>query len=113
MDIMKLMKNAGKIKEMLSQQQDALAKKSYQGESGAGWVTVTMVGNRVSKIDISPEALKEDKEIIEELIAAAMNDCIKKSEQDAQSSMSSMGNMFGGMESDFLDPNNNKDDEDK
>ncbi|MDF1653653.1 MAG: YbaB/EbfC family nucleoid-associated protein [Coxiellaceae bacterium] len=91
-----LMKNAGKIQEMMKQQQEELEKIQVTGEAGAGDVQVTMTAKHyVLKIDIKDEILKEDKEIVEDLIAAATNDATAKVEKITQEKMSGLGQMFG------------------
>ncbi|MCB1827688.1 MAG: YbaB/EbfC family nucleoid-associated protein, partial [Coxiellaceae bacterium] len=76
-----LMKSAKKVQEMMEKAQEELAKIEVTGESGAGAVKVTVTAQHYAKrIDIDPEILKESKEVLEELIAAAINDATQKVE---------------------------------
>ena len=71
-------------------------------EAGAGAIKVRMNARHdVIKVDLSDEILKESKEIVEELIAAAMNDAARKIEKEAQSQMMDMSGILGSfMEND-------------
>lgn len=91
-----LMKNAGKIQEMMKKQQEELEKIEVIGEAGAGDVKVTMTAKHYAKkIEISDDIKNEDKEILEDLIAAAINDAASKVEKITQEKMSGLGQMFG------------------
>ncbi|MCP5076708.1 MAG: YbaB/EbfC family nucleoid-associated protein, partial [Psychromonas sp.] len=66
------------------------------GESGAGLVKITLLGNHnVRKVEIDPELLADDKEMLEDLIAAAMNDAVRRVEEVNKSKMSGL---TGGMD---------------
>ena len=78
-----LMKNAGAIKERIEQVKNELERKTVTGESGGGAVTVTMTGKgRVVRIDLDQNMMAglagDDKTMVEELIAAAVNDAVEK-----------------------------------
>ena len=74
-----LMKQAQKLQEDLQQAQNELASMEVVGESGAGMVAVTMTGRHdVRSVRIDPALMGEDKEMLEDLIAAAMNDAVHK-----------------------------------
>ncbi|MFT6103413.1 MAG: DNA-binding YbaB/EbfC family protein [Candidatus Endobugula sp.] len=91
-----IMKQAQAMQENMQKMQDELANKTVSGESGAGMVTVTMNGRHdVKKVDIDPSLLIEDKTILEDLLAAAVNDAVRKVEQENKSMM---GDLTGGME---------------
>ncbi len=61
------------------------------GESGAGLVKITLTGkHQARKVEISPDALKEDKEFVEDLIAAAINDASQKLDTATQQKMASV-----------------------
>jgi len=91
-----IMKQAQAMQENMQKMQEELANKTVSGESGAGMVTVTMNGRHdVKKVDIDPSLLTEDKTILEDLLAAAVNDAVRKVEQENKSMMS---NLTGGME---------------
>lgn len=90
-----LMKQAQKMQEQLQKQQEALASKEVTGESGAGMVRVVMNGRHdVRKVTLDPSLLSEDKELVEDLLAAAVNDAVRKVEEQNRSAMS---NMAAGM----------------
>lgn len=91
-----LMKNAGKIQEMMKKQQEELEKIEVIGEAGAGDVKVTMTAKHYAKrVEIKPEILQEEQEIVEDLVAAAINDATAKAEKVTQEKMSGLGEMFG------------------
>jgi DNA-binding YbaB/EbfC family protein len=74
-----LMQQAQKMQENLKQAQDEIAAAVVQGESGAGLVKITLNGKRqVQKIVIDDSLLKEDRDMLEDLIAAAFNDAVHK-----------------------------------
>ena len=74
-----LMQQAQKMQENLKQVQDEIAAAQIQGESGAGLVRITMNGKRqVQKVIIDDSLLKEDRDMLEDLIAAAFNDAVNK-----------------------------------
>jgi DNA-binding YbaB/EbfC family protein len=91
-----MMKQAQAMQENMQKMQEELANKEVRGESGAGMVKITMNGRHdVKKVDISPELLTEDKTVIEDLLAAAVNDAVRKVEQENKSMM---GDLTGGFE---------------
>ena len=94
-----LMKNAGKIQEMMKEAQEELAKLQVTGEAGAGMVTATVNGqNELLNLDISDEAMKESKEILTDLIVAAVNNANMKAKQISQEKMMAAGGgMLGGL----------------
>ena len=74
-----LMQQAQKMQENLKQVQDEIAQTQVQGESGGGLVTVTMNGKRlVQKLVIDESLLGEDRDMLEDLVAAAFNDAVNK-----------------------------------
>lgn len=90
-----LMKNAKKIQEMMQQAQEDLSKISVQGESGAGMVVATITAqHEVLAIKLSDELMKESKEIIEELIRAALNDANRKVSKITQEKMMAAGSLL-------------------
>ncbi|ATN86340.1 YbaB/EbfC family nucleoid-associated protein [Coxiella burnetii] len=96
-----LMKNAKKIQEMMQKAQDELAKIRVTGESGAGMVKLTMTAqHEVVEMNLDDELLKESKEVIEDLIKAALNDANQKILKITQEKMMPAGSLFGGNESD-------------
>jgi len=85
-----LMKQAQEMQDKMQQAQEEVANIEVNGESGAGLVKVFMTGRHdVSKIEIHDDLLDEDKEILEDLIAAAVNDAVRKVEVETKDKMSS------------------------
>ena len=83
-----LMRQAQQVQENMRRLQDELAKAEVTGESGAGMVKVTLTGkHQAHRVQIDPAALKEDKEFLEDLVAAAINDAVQKVEQLAREKM--------------------------
>lgn len=90
-----LMKQAQKMQEQMQKMQEDLANAEVLGESGAGMVKITMTGRHdVRRVEIDPALLEDDKEILEDLIAAAMNDAVRKVEKNQQDRMA---DLTGGM----------------
>ena len=74
-----IMQQAQKMKENLKKAQDELALIQVQGESGGGLVTIIMSGKREArKVTIDNSLLNEDKDMLEDLVAAAINDAVNK-----------------------------------
>jgi len=86
-----LMKQAQEMQEKMKKAQDDLAQLEVSGESGAGLVKITMTGRHdVRKVDIDASLMNEDKEMLEDLVAAAMNDAVRKIEANNQTNMADM-----------------------
>jgi len=91
-----LMKKAQEMQENMKKAQAEIANTEVVGESGAGLVKVTLLGNHnVRKVEIDPSLMEDDKEMLEDLIAAAMNDAVRRVEEVNKSKMSGL---TGGME---------------
>ncbi len=91
-----LMKQAQKMQEQLKQQQEQMANAEVTGEAGAGMVKVVMTGRHdVKKVDLDASLLSEDKEFLEDLLAAAVNDAVRKIEDKNKSSMSGLASGMG------------------
>ena len=91
-----MMQQAQKMQENLKRAQDEIARLEIIGEAGAGMVKVTLTGkHQARKVEINPDALKEDKEFLEDLIAAAINDAAQKLDAATQQKMSGV---TGGMQ---------------
>ena len=83
-----LLKPAQAMQERMQQLQEDMTRQEVAGEAGAGLVTVVMNGRHDAKrVSIDASLLKEDKEILEDLIAAAINDAVRKLEQHQQQQM--------------------------
>ena len=90
-----LMKQAQAMQEKMQKMQEDVAKLEVTGESGAGLVKVVMNGRHdVRSVNIDNSLLSEDKEILEDLIAAAINDAVRKVESTSQEQMQKLA---GGM----------------
>ncbi len=86
-----LMKQAQQMQEKMQQAQQEVANVQVEGESGAGMIKVAMTGRHdVTAVKIDPSLLSEDKEILEDLIAAAINDAVRKVETETKDMMSSV-----------------------
>lgn len=86
-----LMKQAQLLQEQMEQAQQALAENEVQGESGAGMVKVTMNGRHdVKRVVIDPSLLADDREMLEDLVAAAVNDAVRRVEEANRSQMSKL-----------------------
>jgi hypothetical protein len=90
-NISDLMKQAQEMQEKMQQAQQELASTEVEGQSGAGMVRVTMTGRYdVKRVVIDDMILGEDKEVLEDLLAAAVNDAVKKVEANNQNAMGSL-----------------------
>ena len=86
-----LMKQAQAMQDNLKKAQDELATIEVEGQSGAGLVKVTMTcKNDVRRVVIDPSLLADDKDMLEDLVAAAFNDAVRKAEATSQQKMSGM-----------------------
>ncbi len=92
-----LMQQAQEMQEKFQKAQEELARAEVQGEAGGGLVKVVMNGKReVLRLSIDDSLFKEDdKEILEDLVAAAVNDAVHKVAQLKQEKMSEL---TGGMQ---------------
>jgi DNA-binding YbaB/EbfC family protein len=90
-----LMKQAQQMQENMKRMQEELATIEVEGQSGAGMVKVTMTCRHdVKRVVIDESLLKDDKDMLEDLIAAAMNDAVRRAEATTQEKM---GGMTAGM----------------
>lgn len=86
-----LMNQAQKMQEKVQKIQQELANAEVTGESGAGLVKVVMTGRHdVKRVVIDSDLMKENKEMLEDLLAAAVNDAVRKIEKNQQEKMSSL-----------------------
>lgn len=91
-----LMKKAQEMQENMKKAQAEIANTEVTGESGAGLVKITILGNHnVRKVDIDASLMEDDKEMLEDLIAAAMNNAVHRIEEVNKNKMSGVS---GGME---------------
>jgi len=90
-----LMKQAQAMQENMKRAQDELALLEVEGQSGAGLVKVTMTCKHdVKRVLIDPSLLAEDKDMLEDLVAAAINDAVRRAEAV---STEKMGKLTAGM----------------
>ncbi len=84
-----IMKQAQQMQENLKKVQDEIARTEVKGESGAGMVKVTMTGKHdVKKVEIDRSLVSDDIEMLEDLVAAAVNDANRKVEHMTKEKMS-------------------------
>jgi DNA-binding YbaB/EbfC family protein len=86
-----LMKQAQRMQETMQKAQAELADMEVTGQAGGGMVSVVMTGRHdVKRVTIDDSLLKEDKEMLEDLLAAAVNDAVRKVESTTQEKMSGL-----------------------
>lgn len=87
-----LMKQAQQMQDNLKKAQEQLASVEVEGQSGAGLVKVVVTcRNDVKRVSIDPSVMADgDKEMLEDLVVAAMNDALRRAEQTASERMSSI-----------------------
>ena len=90
-----LMKQAQQMQENMKKMQEQLAQIEVEGQAGAGLVKVTMTcRNDVRRVSIDPSLLADDKDMLEDLVAAAFNDGLRRAEEV---SAEKMGKLTAGM----------------
>lgn len=90
-DLGNLMQQAQKMQANMEKAQEELANIEITGQAGGGMVKVIMTGNHdVKRILIEDDLFKDSKEILEDLIAAAVNDAVRQVEKISQDSMVGM-----------------------
>jgi len=90
-----MMKQAQQLQAQMQETQAEIAQMQVRGESGAGLVKVTMNGrHEVSRVEIDPSILSEEKTVLEDLLAAACNDTVRRIEKAQAEKMREVG---GGM----------------
>ena len=86
-----LMKQAQQMQENMRKVQESLAGIEVEGQSGAGLVKVVMTcRNDVKRVTIDPSLLADDKDMLEDLVAAAFNDAVRKAEATSQEKMAGL-----------------------
>jgi hypothetical protein len=86
-----LMKQAQAMQDNMKKMQDHLATIEVEGQAGAGMVKVVMnCKNDVKRVMIDPSLLSDDKDMLEDLVAAAFNDAVRKAEATSQEKMGSL-----------------------
>jgi len=91
-----LMKQAQQMQENMKRMQEQLATIEVEGQSGAGMVKVVMTCRHdVKRVTIDPSLLKDDKDMLEDLVAAAFNDAVRRVEAMIQEKMGGMTSGLG------------------
>ncbi len=86
-----IMKQAQQMQENMQKAQEEISKLEVTGESGAGMVKITMTGKHdVKHVCIDPTLLEDDKDMLEDLVAAAVNDANRRVENMTQEKMSGL-----------------------
>jgi nucleoid-associated protein EbfC len=90
-----LMQQAQNMQAELQKAQEELAKAEVRGEAGAGLVAVVMTGRHdVKRVTIDDAVLSETKDVLEDLLAAAVNDAVRKVEARNRDAMSGLASGF-------------------
>jgi len=91
-----IMKQAQAMQENMRKAQEELALIEVNGSAAGGLVKIIMTCRHdVKRVSIAPELLKDDKEVLEDLVAAAMNDAVRKAEEATQQKMSGLTSGLG------------------
>lgn len=86
-----LMKQAQQMQDNMRKMQEQLAGIEVEGQAGAGLVKVVVTcRNDVKRVSIDPSLFGDDKDMLEDLVVAAMNDALRRAEQTAQEKMSAV-----------------------
>ncbi len=100
-----LMKQAQKMQADMARVQEELASMEVTGQAGGGMVSVVMTGRHdLKRVNIDDSLMGDDKEMLEDLIAAAVNDAVRQLEQTSQEKMGGVTagmNLPGGMKLPF------------
>ena len=100
-----LMKQAQKMQEDMKKAQEEIANLEVEGQSGGGMVKVLMNGrHELKKVMLDDSLMGDDKEMLEDLVAAAVNDAVRKIESESSGKMSGVTsglNLPGGMKLPF------------
>lgn len=86
-----ILKQAQKMQEELKEAQERMAKQEVIGESGGGMVKVTMTGrHEIKRVEIDPSLMSDDKEMLEDLLAASVNDAVRRVNAMSQENMANL-----------------------
>ena len=100
-----LMKQAQKMQEDMQKAQEEVANLEVEGQAGGGMVKVVMNGrHELRKVTLDDSLMQDDKEMIEDLLAAAVNDAVRRVEKQTQEKMAGVTaglNLPGGMKLPF------------
>ncbi|MGF1724190.1 YbaB/EbfC family nucleoid-associated protein [Photobacterium nomapromontoriensis] len=90
-----MMKQAQQMQERMQKMQEEIANMEVTGESGAGLVKVTLTGSHsVRRVELDDSLMEDDKDMLEDLIAAAFNDAARRIEETQKEKMAGV---TGGM----------------
>lgn len=93
-----LMKQAQQMQAEMQKAQEAVAQLEVTGSAGGGMVEVVMTGrHEIKRVTIDPSLLGDDKEMLEDLVAAAVNDASRRVESVTQEKFSGFAGGLGGM----------------
>ncbi|MDX1676897.1 YbaB/EbfC family nucleoid-associated protein [Arsukibacterium sp.] len=91
-----IMKQAQAMQEKMQKVQAEIANMEVTGEAGAGLVKITMTGSHnVRRVEIDDSLLADDKDMLEDLVAAALNDAVRRVEDNNKEQMAKV---TGGMQ---------------
>ncbi|MFW2373359.1 MAG: YbaB/EbfC family nucleoid-associated protein [Gammaproteobacteria bacterium] len=100
-----MMKQAQKMQADMQKAQEEIANMEVEGQAGGGMVKVTMNGrHEVRRVELDDSLMEDDKEMIEDLLAAAVNDAVRRIEQESSEKMSGITagmNLPGGLKLPF------------
>ncbi|HED33633.1 MAG TPA: YbaB/EbfC family nucleoid-associated protein [Gammaproteobacteria bacterium] len=100
-----MMKQAQKMQADMQKAQEEIANMEVEGQSGGGMVKVMMNGrHEVRRVELDQSLMEDDKEMIEDLLAAAVNDAVRRIEQQSTDKMSGITagmNLPGGLKMPF------------
>lgn len=89
-DFKKILEQAQDMQKKWQKAQAGMAKVTVTGESGAGAVKITMDSKAVTKVSLSKEIMTEGQAVLEDLIAAAINDALRKQEKLSQENLTNL-----------------------
>lgn len=93
-----MMKQAQKLQEDMKKAQEELKHLEVTGSAGGGMVSITMTGRyEVKRVELDDSLMEDDKDMIEDLVAAAMNDAVRKVEETTQERFSGLASGMGGL----------------
>jgi hypothetical protein len=85
------MQQAQKMQENMKRLQDELAQVEVEGQAGAGLVKIVLTCKyQTRRVSIDPSLVGEDKDMLEDLVAAAFNDAVRRAEEASQQKMSAL-----------------------
>ncbi len=99
MNMQQMMMKAQKMQQEIQKKQQELEQKEFTATAGGGMVTVTVLGNKtVQSIKIDPACVDpDDVEMLEDLVKAAVNEALRKCEEDRESTMGKLAPGMGGL----------------